>query len=407
MEDPDRNYFVRYYGGDGSQQGVDMLPLADGSFLLLGNSSLGVSDASIYLVKVDAEGNILWEKTYDESDTIYHARDIEPAADGNFIILADFEARIGENTDMVLIKVDPEGTVIESTPFGTVANDHSKSVTVLDDGRIIVSGTTDLTSTYGIPDVPDPDLGDFFNYGFDQNLNKLSDSDWSPVFDGFGDHLDVAVKIVQGPAFFYIFGYSNSNLNNQNPNRTLCFGYFSRQIANGSRDRIFFPGSSLLFNDTEIQFVQPVAPELGGGFIIVGTSQTITGVSEIFLARMRATLTFAQPIWNDATLYYTLKLGRDIRGVSAASSVVGLPGFIVLGNEVRSTGASNIWVSKVDQTGSVLWSSTFGSEVEADTGAAVCELPDGKVVILGTMGIADSQSKMALIKLNPNGQLLK
>jgi hypothetical protein len=39
--------------------------------------------------------------------------------------------------------------------------------------------------------------------------------------------------------------------------------------------------------------------------------------------------------------------------------------------------------------------------------AAVTELPDGKVVVLGTMGLADNQFKIAFIKLNRSGQLLK
>ena len=55
----------------------------------------------------------------------------------------------------------------------------------------------------------------------------------------------------------------------------------------------------------------------------------------------------------------------------------------------------------------MLWSTTFGSEAEDDRAPAVTEFPDGKVVILGTMGLTDNQFKMAFIKLNRNGQLLK
>jgi hypothetical protein len=55
----------------------------------------------------------------------------------------------------------------------------------------------------------------------------------------------------------------------------------------------------------------------------------------------------------------------------------------------------------------VLWSTTLGSEDEDDTAAAVAELPDGKIVILGTMGLTDNQFKMAFIKVNRTGQFLK
>ena len=113
--------------------------------------------------------------------------------------------------------------------------------------------------------------------------------------------------------------------------------------------------------------------ELGGGYLVIGTSTDALGVSEIFVARMRPTLTFSSQE-NDAPLYRTLSYGRNIRGVSAAPSLTGEFGYLIIGNEVRSTG-TNIWLSKINQNGNVLWSTTLGSEAENDYGAAVAQLP--------------------------------
>ncbi len=406
VEDPTLHYFVKYYGGDGNQKGIDMLALNDGSFLLLGNYSDNDLDTDIYLVRVDAQGGVIWERRFRQDNT--NARDIENTRDGNFIILADFQTAIGGQTDLKLLKISPEGTRLDSVVFGSAANEYSRTVTLLDDGGFIVSGTTELTRTWKDPNNPAPDLGDTFNYRFDQNLNQFSTSQWFPIFPGFGGQLDVAVKAVQVPGEFYVFGYSNMNLNNTNPNQKLGLFYFKRGLT-GGESNVYFPGPSpnqSLGDDTEIHFVEPVASELGGGFIVIGTSKKSSGTSEIFFAKMRNSLAFVN-INNDATLRDPILLGRNIRGVSATSSIKGPLGYLVLGNEVRSTGELNIWLSKIDQAGNPLWSSSFGSEKEKDSGAAVCELPDGKIVILGTMGLADNQYKMALIKLNPTGQLLK
>lgn len=417
IEDPDLHYFVKYYGDDGNQRGVDMLALGDGSFLLLGNSSLTNFDSDIYLVKVDVQGEIIWEKKYrqDIQDIypgvvldILSPRDIESTVDGNFIILADFPNASGANTDLLLIKISPDGAILDSKTFGTPVNDDGKTVTPLDDGGFIVSGTTELDLS------SDPDLGNFFNFRFDGNLEEVSVSNWSPVIFGYTPRLDVAVKAVQRPDKpdeFYVFGYTNSNIGNNNPAERKGLFYFKRNsaLAGGGFSDPYFPGNIVNVNDTEIQFVEQVAPELGDGFIIIGTSQNNTGNSEIFIAKLRSSLTFGQ---SDATLYNTIKLQRNLRGVSAASSISDprTLGYLVLGNEVRntgSTGALNIWLSKIDQAGNVIWSSTFGSEAENDSAAAVRELPDGKIIILGTMGLADNQFKMAFIKLNPRGELLK
>jgi hypothetical protein len=401
VEDPDLHYFVKYYGGDGNQTAVDMLALNDGSFLLLGNYSEQNFDTDIYVVHVDAQGEVIWERRYRQD--IPNARDIEPAGDGNFIILADVQKYIGAQTDLKLIKISPDGAMLDSVVFGSPANDYSRTVTPLDDGGFIVSGTTELTVTWNLPGNSDPDNGDTFNYRFDQNLDQFSSMQWSPVSPGFNAQLDVAVKAIERAGGFYVFGYSNTDLFDNNPDERLGLFYFERS-PDGTQSEGFYPGN-ILDNDTEIQFVQRVAPELGDGFIVIGTSQNNVGVSEIFVAKLRSFL--VSNLQNDATLYNILKLGRNIRGVSAASSIYGAFGYLVLGNEVRGTGAGNIWLSKIDQSGNILWSSTFGSEAEDDSGAAVVELPDGKIVIFGTMGLADNQFKMALIKLNPRGKLLK
>jgi hypothetical protein len=419
IENPDRNYFVKYYGGDGYQQGVDMALLADGSLLLLGNDSVSAEEKDIYLTRVDSQGKTIWEKRLgrEAKGNILVAKDLEPASDGNFIILSEFQSVFGALTHLKLLKVSPDGLRLDSVTFGTAANDFGRTVTLLSDGGFMVSGTTEFTSNPPTGTNPDPDLGDVFNYRFDENL--VPDPQWGPVYKGFGSHLDVAVKTVEVfqkvnngintviDTVFYVFGYTNSAISQYNADEKLGLFYFSRETS-GSTVKVFYPGNPGNVNQTEIKFVQPVPPELGTGYLVVGTAEVRVGVSDIFLARMRDSLIFELPGTNDAMLYTTIPLGRNIRCVSAACSIRGgTTGYLLLGNEIRSTGASNIWLTKIDQSGAVLWSSTFGSETENDTGAAVIELPDGKIVVLGTMGLADNQSKMALMKLNPDGQLLK
>jgi hypothetical protein len=418
VEDPDLDYFVKYYGYDGNQYGVDMLALDDGSFLLLGNYSESTSKSDIYLLRVDVEGEVIWERRFSEQargkQHISNALDLEATNDGNFIVLADYQENVGDPTNMKLLKISPDGSLVDSVYFGTnylfgyPTHDHGRTVTPLGDGGFIVCGTSQLTDQWSIED-PGLDPGDTFSYRFDSNLDLLG-TEWGPVILGFGAEkgaqLDVAVKAIESAGAFYVFGYTNSNLDNNNPNARLGLFYFERQ-SSGTPGRNYYPGNVVNVNDTEIHFVERLPAQMGAGFIIIGTSQSNIGLSEIFLARFQNSLSFAPPLQNDATMYITVPLQRNIRGVSAASSVTGAYGYLVLGNEVRSTLATNFWLSKIDQSGAVLWSTTFGSEARDDYGAAVTQLADGKIMILGTMGLADNQFKMALIKMNPRGELLK
>ncbi len=409
VEDPDIQYFIKYYGGDGNQSGVDMLALDDGTFLLLGNYE-ETAYTDIYLVRVDDKGDVLWERRIrgEEGTTIWDAKDLDRSDDGNFVLLADFRSGPDAQSDIKLFKISPEGTPIDSVQFGTVANDFAKTVTPLADGGFLVSGTTEFTTTFNLVNDPDPDLGDSYNVRLNGDFELLPSNDWGPVINGFGSNFDASVRAFQLPGLdqFYVFGYTNSAFTGQNPNERLGLLYFERE-GSGSVGRVHYPGNVLNVNDTEINFVDTAPAEMGGGYVIVGTSKNNVGLSNVFFARLRPSLTFSQGWQNDATYYNLLPFQRNIRGVAAATSVYGPFGYLILGNEVRSTGATNIWLSRIDQNANIKWSTTLGSETKDDFGAAVTQLPDGRIFVLGTMGLADNQQKMALIKINSEGQFLK
>ena len=90
VEDPTKNYFIKYYGGDGDQEGVDIVVASDGFIYLLGNSTslITTTGKQLFLVKTDAEGKLIWEKTfggkYDEE-----AKDLELTADNRLVVLAN------------------------------------------------------------------------------------------------------------------------------------------------------------------------------------------------------------------------------------------------------------------------------------------------------------------------------
>lgn len=419
VEDPDLHYFIKYYGGDGNQSGVDMLALDDGTFLLLGNYS-GATYTDIYLLRVGAEGDVLWERRLqgETRTTIFDAKDLERSGDGNFVVLADVRADINALSHINVFKISPDGDVLDNVVFGTAANDFSRSVTALADGGYIVSGVTEFTATWNLANEPDPDLGDTYTVRLDADLQLLSTNEWSPVINGFGSNLDVAVRAVQleptDTSSYYVFGYTNSTINGSSNSGTLNlkerFGlFYFQQGRSGTVGGVNYPGNINPEHNTKINFVDRVPPEMGGGFVVVGTSLNNVGQGNIFLARMRPLLTFSGGWQNDATLYKLLPFERNmnISGVAATGSLTGEFGYLVLGNEVRSTGARNMHLAKVNQLGNVLWTTSFGSEAEEDYGAAVTQLPDGRIYVLGTMGLGDNQQKMALIKINRNGLFLK
>jgi hypothetical protein len=396
IESPDKNFFVKFYGDDGDQTGVDMIVLSNGNYLLLGTSVLTTFSGQqkrIFLVETNAEGKIIWQKHLGGMNDI--ARDMEPTSDGNFIILAEDQTS-SSNFNVKLIKITPGGEKIDSTVYGTPLNDFPQTVTSLLDGGYIVTGSTQ----YDITNPPDPTIiSNIFHFRFDSNLDKFPN--WYEVY-GNTDRYDAATKAIQeSNTVFYVFSYSNREHNGRPPGK-VNLQYYA--IEGGAiPQNVSYLGD--FDQDTRSAFAMRVPQELGGGFFLLGTQTSITGAITLHVSKLRPDLEFNPT--DDEQLDQEVPIPNTIlQAVSAAPSIKGAPqGYLLLANEFRNIGATNIWLTKIDQSGFLIWSVSLGSEEENDTAAAVTELPDGKILVLGTIGLGDNQSKMALFKLNSAGRL--
>lgn len=395
---PDENFFMKLYGGDGDQSGVDFIALDDGNFLLLGNSMLGVTKR-IFLVKADPEGKIIWQKKFGNVSQVTEAKDIEPIGDGNFAILANF-ANGPDDLDVKLIRITADGEAIDSVSYGSGnrKNDNARSVTPLLDGGFIITGSTQH-DTAQVSTV-DPDA--FSNiFHFRCNASLVFDPNWYEFYGATGK-LDFGTKVMQeSNDRFYVFGSSNQD-HPGNQIGKINMQYYSISGGGIVSNNVGYLGQ---FNqDTRSSFVCKVPAALGGGYLVIGTKTSNTGATTLQVSKLRSPLRF-NPV-DDVQLDEDISIeNRTLDAMSAAPAVAGGSGYFLLANEQRSVGTTNIWLTKIDQSARLQWSVSLGSEEENDKAAAVQELPNGKIIVLGTVGIGDNQTKMALFKLNSSGRL--
>lgn len=386
-------HFLKLYGGDGNQIGVDFIEATDGTYILLGTSQLG-TDRRVYLVNVDQQGNILWDRTM--GGFADEAVDIEETNDGNLIILSRVFIS-ANNADFKLTRITPDGEPLDSVTFGFAAMDDPRSVTALEDGGFIVVGRT----MSGESDENSVDPAAFTNHFHIRFLADLSvDPSFRQVYGDPGHH-DAAIKIFADNAFYFVFGHSDQP-HDQVTDPAINMQYYG---IDRITENIETSPRYLGVPEEEVTAgaVCRVPAELGGGFAIVGTKTLTSGNRSLHFAKLNSPLQFLP---SDEQLDTTVPINnRQLEAVAVCPVVVGVPGYILLANETRSAGTRNIFVTKVDQSGTVEWSTTLGSEQEDDRGAAVMELDDGKIFVLGTIEVGDNQTKIALFKLSDMGRL--
>ena len=130
----------RWYGGVAADRGIDVLPAADGGFLFVGQTeSSGAGGRDVYLVRTDAEGNEVWERTWGgpEVDRGFYGVATE---EGGFVISGVTGRQ--DAYDMLVLKVDASGRELWHRVIGGEANDPNHGINLLPDGRVVVVGYT-------------------------------------------------------------------------------------------------------------------------------------------------------------------------------------------------------------------------------------------------------------------------
>jgi hypothetical protein len=184
------------FGGAGEDTGEHLILLPDGSLLLLGlTSSKGAGMNDLYLIKVDAQGNLLWDNTYGGPRNDYPTK-IKASNDNGFIISGYTESFGAGGFDFYLVKIDGLGNVIWQNTFGGEYDDGVMDFVLSGSGEMFLFGFTDNFGAVG---------RDFIFAKADRSGNVL----WHKLFGG--EHYEEAQAISMAPdGTFILAGHSAS-----------------------------------------------------------------------------------------------------------------------------------------------------------------------------------------------------
>ncbi|HKR05656.1 MAG TPA: T9SS type A sorting domain-containing protein, partial [Bacteroidia bacterium] len=160
--------WAKSYGGStlGGDVGYSVKQTADGGYIISGRTYSFGGGGNIYLIKTDANGDSLWTKTLDEDK----GWSCQQTTDGGYIITGSF----GNSNDVYLIKTDTNGNSVWTKNYGGIFTDYGYSVLQTSDGGYIISGETNSFSA-----------GDRDAYLI--KTDTIGNMLWSKTFGGTGD----------------------------------------------------------------------------------------------------------------------------------------------------------------------------------------------------------------------------
>ena len=178
----------RTFGGSSADGGRSVQETSDGGYIITGHTaSFGASGGNLWLIKTDEQGNKLWDRTFGGSSSGHSVRQ---TTDGGYIITGL------TGSDVWLIKTDAQGNKLWDRTFGGLGIDMGNSVQQTPDGGYIITG---YTKSFGAGDE------DLWLIKTDAQGNKL----WDRTFGGSGKDEGCSVQRTSDSGYI-ITGYTKS-----------------------------------------------------------------------------------------------------------------------------------------------------------------------------------------------------
>jgi hypothetical protein len=140
----------RTYGGKGRDEGECIQQTSEGGYIVAGTTeSFGEGCSDIWILKLNSEGFIEWQRTYGGNGLKYdHAECIQQTNDGGYIVagdtgtLSNIWGYYDVYYDIWILKLNSEGFIEWQRTYGGNHSDGPRSIQQTSDGGYIVAGET-------------------------------------------------------------------------------------------------------------------------------------------------------------------------------------------------------------------------------------------------------------------------
>jgi len=238
------------YGGPGNQNCRYVEKTSDGMYILCGFVSDPSGSNDVYVLKLDANGDMVWDTTYSGVDNDYGMKIIE-SSPLNYVMSADTRSVGNGGYDVAIFGMNDTGNLNFSNVHGDAFQNGCQGIMKTSGGVYVVYGETEIA-----PFSP----FDFFYYMFDEMGGFLREI----VFGGIGS--DALFDVVETPNGDLIgCGYSNSSSN----------GSLPLNLAVVRTDSIGNVQYMKEYGGNGIDIGYSITPALGGGYYIAGRRSNV------------------------------------------------------------------------------------------------------------------------------------
>ena len=135
--------WTKTIGGEGLDDGSSLIQTSDGGYAIAGSASFGARYADVYVVKLDANGNLQWTKTIGGPKGDY-GNSLIQTSDGGYAIAGATKSFGAGEWDVYVVKLDANGN-LQWTKTIDVKNEYLSEPSLIQtsDGGFAITGFTE------------------------------------------------------------------------------------------------------------------------------------------------------------------------------------------------------------------------------------------------------------------------
>ncbi|MFC1543144.1 hypothetical protein ACFL4K_01235 [Candidatus Neomarinimicrobiota bacterium] len=336
------------YGGIFHDLGFSVQQTSDGGYIFTGDTfSFGAGGIDIWLVKTDAAGDTVWNKTFGGSSEEL-SRSVQQTSEGGYIVVGYTNSFGAGDMDTWLIKTNEAGNTVWTRTYGGSQDDRGYFVQQTSDSGYVITGET---SSYGAG-------------GEDIWLIKTDasgDTVWTRTFGGSQNDRGYTVHQTSDEGYIIVGG-------------TGSFGAGDDDVWVIKTDALGDTVWTKTFGGSDGDWGYSIQQTSDVGYIVAGLTESYgSGNSDIWLIKMDA---LGDTVWTKTYGGSNNDWGYDVQQTTDG-------GYIIAGETTsKGSGPSDAWLIKTGPSGDMVWNKLFGGN-KYETGYTVRQNANGGYVLLG------------------------